>query len=99
MQQQVYDPVKPVAGFPPYEEFHPSSCNKPLLISTTLAEFGRCSILVEDRRTMSVDEKEEYLRKQYCENADKLMEVFRNTYPTHDILDLAYGIKCSMRQQ
>lgn len=88
----VFEPLKNeyFPGFPPFEEFHPSSCKKPLLITTTLAEFGRCSIPVEDRRTMSVDEKEDYLRKQYGENADKLMELFRKTYPTHDILDLAY---------
>lgn len=87
----VFEPQKNdyFPGFPPFEEFQPCSRTKPLLITSTLGEFGRCTLSAEERRDMTVAEKENYLRQKYGERADELMELFRKAFPTHDILDLS----------
>lgn len=77
-------------GYPQFDGFIPESCHKPLLISSTLAEFGNCPLSVEERKKMTIEDKKNFLRKQYGGNADKLMELFSLAYPSHDILDLAY---------
>lgn len=88
----VFEPQKTAKfpGIPPFDPFEPCSARKPLLISTTLGEFGRCSVSVEEKHTMTVEQKEAYLRSKYGSNADKLIKLFRGAFPTHDILDLSY---------
>jgi para-nitrobenzyl esterase len=77
-------------GFPGAVGFMPWSKDKPIIYGSVLGEFPQVKLTVEEKEAMTEDDKIAYLRERYGEEADRLMELFREAYPKHDILDLAY---------
>ena len=77
-------------GFPGDKGFMPWSANKPIIIGTTLGEFSRVNLTVEQKEAMNQDDKIAFLKDRFGADADRLMELFKKAYPKHDILDLAY---------
>ena len=77
-------------GFPLDAGFMPWSKDKPMLIGSTLGEFPLCMLTADEKEAMGEAERSEYIKKRYGEHADRLMKLFREAYPAHSILDLAY---------
>lgn len=62
--------------------------NIPLVVGSTYAEFAGFERNTFDPYEMSDEEVGEIYRKNFGENAEKLMEVFCKTYPNHHPLNL-----------
>ena len=77
-------------GFPGDIGFMPCSKDKPLIVGSTLGEFPMVDLTPEQKEAMTEAEKIAYLQKRYGESGDRLIELFKQAYPTHDIIDLAY---------
>ena len=77
-------------GYPLDVGVAPWSKDKPFVIGSVLGEFPRVRLTEDEKLALTEEGKIAYLKEQFGENADKLMELFRKAYPTHDIFDLAY---------
>ena len=77
-------------GFPLESGFMPWSKDKPMIFGSTIGEFLTDRLSTEDKEAMDEEARIAYLRGKYGEDAGRLMELFREAYPDHDILDLAY---------
>ena len=77
-------------GFPLDVGFMPWSKDKPMIFGSTLGEFPMVPLTPEQKEAMGEEERIAFLKDRFGENADRLMELFRKAYPSHDILDLAY---------
>ncbi len=88
----IFEPLKNdyFKGFPPFYGFDECSNQKPLIISTTMGEFGRCDLSADEKAALGEAEREAYVRGVFGEHADRLIELFRKAYPTHSIIDLVY---------
>lgn len=77
-------------GFPAFTKIFPFSKDKPIIYGSVLGEFPFVSLSAEEKEAMSEDDKANYLRSLYEKNGDRIIELFRKSYPDHDIIDLAY---------
>lgn len=77
-------------GYPGDVGVMPWSKNKPVLFGSTLGEFSSVKLTAEEKEAMTQEDKLAFLHDRFGEDADRLIELFRKAYPTHDILDLAY---------
>ncbi len=78
-------------GFPSDVGFAPWSKDKPMILSSTIGEFNfRVRLTQEQKDAMTEQDKLDMIRKQFGEHADKLIELFKAAYPTHDLLDLVF---------
>ena len=79
-------------GFPGTVGFMPGSAGKPLIIGSMLGEFEEMTVhLDEDEKAaMTEENKAAFLLKRFGKHTDRLTALFREAYPSHDILDLAY---------
>ncbi len=78
-------------GFPIDGDFCPWSKDKPMILSSTIGEFNfKVNIPVEVKDTLTEEGKLEMIRKRFGGDADALLDLFRQAYPDHDILDLMY---------
>ena len=78
-------------GFPESEGFAPWSKDKPLMLSSTLAEFTfKVRISDAEKAGMTEEEKLRRIRERFGADADELLALFRKAYPGHDDLDLMY---------
>lgn len=77
-------------GFPGDVGFMPWSKDKPIIYGSTLGEFPQVKLTVEEKEAMTEEDKISFLKDRFGPEADRLMELFREAYPKHDILDLAY---------
>lgn len=77
-------------GFPANVGLSPCSKDKPVIYSSTLGEFPAVHIPADQKLAMSEEEQVAYLRKLLGDQADKMMDLFRQAYPEHEILDLAF---------
>ena len=70
----------------------PGSAGKPLIIGSMLGEFEEMTVhLDEDEKAaMTEEDKAAFLLKRFGKHTDRLTALFREAYPSHDILDLAY---------
>ena len=87
-----WSPVKDdyFRGFPLDVGFMPWSKNKPMIFGSTLGEFGFRGLTTEEKEAMDDEARLAFVRKQYGENADRLIKLFHAAYPSHNILDLVY---------
>ncbi len=76
-------------GFPADVGLAPCSKNKPVIYSSTLGEFPFVQLTAEEKAAMSEDDKITFLRERFGESADTLIKLFKQSYPDHDLLDLA----------
>ena len=88
----IFEPLKNdyFRGFPPFEGFAPCSNQKPLIISSTMGEFGRLDLDPDKKAAMSEEEREAFVREKYGDKAERIIELFRKAYPTHSIIDVCY---------
>lgn len=77
-------------GFPGDVGFMPWSKDKPIIFGSTLGEFPMVKLTPEEKEAMSEEDKVSFLKGMFGAEADRLISLFRNAYPKHDILDLAY---------
>ncbi len=70
--------------------FMPWSADKPMLFGSTLGEFPLVDLTVDQKDAMSQDDRLAFVKKRFGEHGDEIIGLFRNAYPDHDILDLAY---------
>lgn len=78
-------------GFPADSQLMPFSKDKPIIYSSTLGEFPMVDLTADQKAAMTEDDKIAFLRNRFGESADDLIALFRESYPDHDILDLAYA--------
>ncbi len=86
----VFEPQKTARfrGFPPFNSFDPCSAQKPLIVSSVLAEFASCPLKADEKAAMSEADKRAFLHARYGGIADDLIARFIEAYPGHDLLDL-----------
>ncbi len=77
-------------GLPGTVEFRPASAGKPIIYGSTLGEFPTVHLTEEEKAAMTEDDKLAFLRNRFGDSANELIGLFREAYPTHDVLDLAY---------
>lgn len=78
-------------GFPNEEDFMDYSLDKPMLISSVLGEFNfKVAIPDNVKETATQEDKIRMIKDRFGTEADALLELFKKTYPTHDIIDLMY---------
>ena len=77
-------------GFPALTKLMPFSKDKPIIYGSVFGEFPVNVPTEEEKAAMTEEDKAEYLRKRYGERADELMKLFREAYPDHDLIDLAW---------
>lgn len=79
-------------GFPGTVGFMPCSGEKPLIIGSVLGEFEEMLIHIDEEKkaVMTETDKVKFLLNRFGKHAERLTALFRDAYPTHDILDLAY---------
>ncbi len=78
-------------GFPIDVGFAPWSKDKPMILSSTIGEFNfRVRLTEEQKDAMTEQDVLDMIHKQYGDYADRLIELFRKAYPTHDLLDLPF---------
>lgn len=75
-------------GFPQDVGFMPGSKDKPLIFGSVLGEFPMVRFESDEKDAMTGADKVEFIKKQFGDKADKLMELFRKAYPTHDVIDV-----------
>ena len=85
-----WSPVKDdyFRGFPLDVGFMPWSIDKPLIFGSTIGEFLVGQVPAEQREQMDENARLACVKERYGAEADKLIELFRKAYPTHDIMDL-----------
>ena len=81
-------PTARFRGFPPFHGFAPCSAHKPLIVSSVFGEFAMCPVKAEEKAAMSEEDKLRFLHDYFGETADALIACFRETYPSHDLMDL-----------
>lgn len=77
-------------GFPADAGLSPCSKDKPVIYSSTLGEFPAVSIETEKKMAMTEEDQVAYLKELLGDKAERMMELFRQAYPDHPILDLAF---------
>jgi len=79
-------------GYPVDCGFAPWSKDKPILLGSVLGEFSTVRLTPEELEAMTEDDKVEFLRNRFgADNADKLIELFKEAYPSHkNLLDIAF---------
>lgn len=85
-----WSPVKDdyFRGFPLDTGFMPWSADKPLIFGSTLGEFLIGQIPAQEREKMDEKARLSCVKERFGSNADKLIELFKKAYPSHDIIDL-----------
>ncbi len=77
-------------GFPAVVGLMPFSKDKPVIYSSTLAEFPAISIDPDEKMAMTKDDQVAYLKNLLGEHADEMMDLFSKAYPDHQIIDLGF---------
>ena len=77
-------------GSPLESGFMPWSKDKPIIYGSVLGEFPTVRLSAEEKEAMDEAQKLAFLQERFGEDADRLIELFKAAYPTHDILDVAY---------
>ena len=77
-------------GYPTECGLMPFSVGKPIIYGSVLGEFPVCPLTADEKETMDEEARINWLRNSLGETADQVMALFREAYPDHDILDLAY---------
>ncbi len=77
-------------GFPADTGLQPFSKDKPIIYGSTLGEFPTLKLTAEEKEAMTEDDKIAYFREKFGEEADRAIALFREAFPDHDIIDLAY---------
>lgn len=89
----IFAPVKDdyFRGNPLSAGFMPWSAEKPMLFGSTLGEFPAVDLTVDQKKTMTPEDRTAYVRDRFGAHGDEMIRLFREAYPDHDILDLAYA--------
>ena len=79
-------------GFPAEVGLMPFSKDKPMMYGSVLGEMPTVSLSYDEKLALNEDEegKITFLKERYQEDCEELMQMFKEAYPDHDILDLAY---------
>ena len=87
-----FSPVKNdfFPGFPALTYLQPFSKDKPIIYGSVLGEFPVNPPTEEEKAAMTEEDKAEYFRKRFGACADDLMRLFKEAYPDHDLIDLAW---------
>ncbi len=77
-------------GLPNEAGWAPYSIEKPMMFGTVLGEFPRVRLTPEQKEAMTEADKIAFMKEQYGDKAEELIDLFRKAYPSHDIIDLPY---------
>ena len=77
-------------GFPGIVDLMPFSKDKPIIYSSVIAELPPRPLTFDEREGMDEAAMTAYLKNCFGEHAEELIRLFRESYPDHDIIDLAY---------
>ena len=77
-------------GFPALTHLMSFSKDKPIIYSSTMGELPVNPPTWEEKEAMTPQDQVEFFHKRFGEKADRVMELFRQSYPDHDLMDLAY---------
>jgi para-nitrobenzyl esterase len=77
-------------GFPALTHLMPFSKDKPILYSTMIGELPICDLTGDQKEAMTEDDWMAFFRDRFGEHTDRVIELFREAYPDHDLQDLAY---------
>ncbi len=76
-------------GFPAEVGLMPFSKDKPIIYGSTLGEFPTLKLSAEEKAAMTEDDKVAFFKEKFGDDADRMMELFKECYPDHDLIDLA----------
>lgn len=76
-------------GFPAEVGLMEFSKDKPIIYGSTLGEFPTLKLTAEEKAAMTEEDKVAFFREKLGEGADRMMELFKEAYPDHDLIDLA----------